>query len=60
MINGIGGSTAARELETISRWANAAAPIGRAEREQRLEKARRLMRENNADALLIGAGASLR
>ncbi|MCW6537380.1 M24 family metallopeptidase [Sphingomonas lycopersici] len=60
MTNGIGGSTAARELETLSLWADAAPSISGAEREQRLEKARRLMRENRADALLIGAGASLR
>jgi len=60
MTNGIGGSTAAQELGTITPWADIAPPIGKAEREQRLEKARRLMIGNGADALLIGAGASLR
>ncbi len=60
MTNGIGGSSAAQELNDITPWSDVAPPIGRAEREQRLEKARRLMRENGGDALLIGAGASLR
>ncbi len=60
MTNGIGGSTAAQELAAITPWAERAAPITATEREQRIEKARRLMRENGAGALLIGAGASLR
>ncbi|MFT3977986.1 MAG: Xaa-Pro peptidase family protein [Sphingomonas bacterium] len=60
MTNGIGGSSATQELNDITPWSDVAPPIGRAEREQRLEKARRLMRENGGDALLIGAGASLR
>lgn len=60
MTNGIGGSTSARELAAITPWANCAAPITAAELEQRIEKARRLMRANGADTLLVGAGASLR
>ena len=60
MTNGIGGSSATQELNDITPWRDVAPPIGRAEREQRLEKARRLMAESGADALLIGAGASLR
>ncbi|SEH15390.1 Xaa-Pro dipeptidase [Sphingopyxis sp. YR583] len=60
MTSGIGGSTAAQELAAITPWADRAAPITATEREARIEKARRLMRENGADALLVGAGASLR
>ncbi len=41
-------------------WANRAAPILPAEYAQRLEDARRLLRELGADALLVNAGASLR
>ena len=58
--SGIGGSTAARELDTIVAWEDPAPAIGRAEREARLDKARALMGEARADALLVGAGASLR
>lgn len=60
MTSGIGGSTAAQELATIAPWADRAAPITADEREARIEKARRLMHANGVDALLIGAGASLR
>lgn len=60
MSHGIGGSTAEKELAAIAPWADCAAPIAPREREARIEKARRLMRENGADALLVGAGASLR
>lgn len=56
----IGGLSAAAELAELRPWATPAPAITREEREARLEKARRLMREAGADALLIGAGASLR
>ncbi|HEY0271274.1 MAG TPA: Xaa-Pro peptidase family protein [Sphingomonas sp.] len=59
MTSGIGGSTASRELETLSRWAEVAPLITREERFARIEKARALMDEQGVDALLIGAGASL-
>jgi Xaa-Pro dipeptidase len=59
MTRGVGGSNAAAELAALSPWAERAPPIARKEREARIEKARRLMREEGADALLIGAGASL-
>jgi Xaa-Pro dipeptidase len=59
MTNGIGGSTAAQELAAITPWADVAPAITRAEREARMEKARRLMGEQGTDALLIGAGTSL-
>ena len=56
----IGGSTQAQELERLAPPANPAAPISGQERQARLEKARRLTRDLGADALLVGAGASLR
>jgi Xaa-Pro dipeptidase len=59
MTGGIGGSSAARELGALAPWADAAPPISAAEREARVEGARGLMRDSGADALLIGAGASL-
>lgn len=59
MTKGIGGATAASQLLDLTHWKNCAPPIGREEREARVEKARRLIGETNADALLIGAGASL-
>jgi Xaa-Pro dipeptidase len=56
---GVGGSSAEIELAGV-----VAAPrppvIGRDEIEARLERARVLMNEIGADALLVGAGASLR
>lgn len=56
----IGGSTVAAELAGIRRN-NAVPPaISSDERLRRLERARRLTRDSGADALLIGAGASLR
>lgn len=55
----IGGSDCARELAAIKPWADRAAPISRGERAGRVAKARRLMDENGADALLVCAGASL-
>ena len=55
----IGGSNQAHELDALRPVAKAA-PISRAEREARLDKARRLTRDLGAEALLIGAGASLR
>jgi Xaa-Pro dipeptidase len=56
----IGGSTFERELAAIAPWATPAAAIVRAERDARIEQARRLTRAMGADALLIGAGDSLR
>ena len=60
MTRGIGGSNAETQLADLAPWADGAPPIGRAERDARLEKARRLTVDNGADALLVGAGASLR
>jgi Xaa-Pro dipeptidase len=59
MTKGISGSSAAAELAALSPWPEPAPPIAREEREARIERARRLMGDTGADALLVGAGASL-
>src|SRR5271168_1164624 len=58
----IGGSTAAIELAALNRWpAPAPAPRpGSEEHLRRVEMARRLLPKTGADAVLVGAGASLR
>ncbi|SMF60801.1 M24 family metallopeptidase [Allosphingosinicella indica] len=60
MTIGIGGSTAAAELAALTPWQDRAPPIMREERLARIERARSLTAAAGADALLIGAGASLR
>src|SRR5215217_6922865 len=57
---GVGGSSAAAELAALAPWADQAPSITCDERDGRIEQARRLMHNTGADALLIGAGASLR
>jgi len=56
----IGGSTAAVELAELRHSPAAPPAITRNERSQRVERARRLMLESGADALIINAGPSLR
>lgn len=56
----IGGSTAERELASLSPWANPAPVIMAEERARRMDRARELTAQMGADAILIGAGASLR
>jgi Xaa-Pro dipeptidase len=56
-MNGIGGSSADQELAELRPWPTAAAAISREERLARLAKAQTLM---TTDALVVGAGASLR
>lgn len=56
----IGGSTAAAELADLKLAIRPAPVITRKERLERIERARRLTRDLGADALLVGAGASLR
>ncbi len=56
----IGGSTISQELQTLTFNGTPAADIAPAEYQARLDKARRLTRDAGADALLVGAGASLR
>lgn len=60
MARGIGGSTAERELAELRPWPKPTAPISAAERRERLAKAQSLMADLGADALIVGAGASLR
>jgi Xaa-Pro dipeptidase len=60
MTRGIGGSNASAQLADLAPWADRAPAITVEERLARIEKARRLMGENGVDALLVGAGASLR
>ncbi|MPT48657.1 MAG: aminopeptidase P family protein [Sphingobium sp.] len=55
----IGGSDYATELAEITPWADLASAITQAEYAARLEKVRRLTEAQGADALLVGAGASL-
>ncbi|WP_267435034.1 Xaa-Pro peptidase family protein [Sphingomonas sp. GM_Shp_1] len=56
----IGGSTAECELASLSPWANPAPVITAEERTRRMDRARELTGLMGADAILIGAGASLR
>jgi Xaa-Pro dipeptidase len=56
----IGGSTAQAELAQLQPWPNPAPPISAEERAERAAKARRLLGETRADAIIVGAGASLR
>jgi Xaa-Pro dipeptidase len=56
----IGGSTAAHELAQLKPWAERVPVITRLERLARIEKARDLMARTGMNALLIGAGHSLR
>lgn len=59
MTTGVGGSTIEAELDGLAPWATPAPAISADERAARIEYARRLMAEQNVDALLIGAGPSL-
>ena len=60
MTSGIGGSTAEAELAALRPWPNPAPAITAAERAERVAKARALMGQIGADAIIVGAGASLR
>lgn len=60
MTSGIGGSTAQAELAELKPWPNPAPAISAQERQARLARARELMARIGAEALIIGAGASLR
>jgi len=60
MTSGIGGSTAQAEFAELRPWPNPAPAISRRERQARLARARELMRQIGAEALIIGAGDSLR
>ncbi len=56
----IGGSTAERELAQLKPWPNSAPAITLEERLARIAKARRLMADLSADAMIVCPGASLR
>jgi Xaa-Pro dipeptidase len=60
MTQGIGESTAEAELAALAPWPNPAPPITAAERAQRLARAQALMDQIGAEALIVGAGPSLR
>jgi Xaa-Pro dipeptidase len=59
MTHGIGGSSADEQLSGLTPWPKAPA-ISLEERAARIARARELMAEIGADALIIGAGPSLR
>jgi Xaa-Pro dipeptidase len=56
----IGGSTIAAELASLAPWPAPAPPIGKDERDARVDRARDRMAAIGADALLVMAGPSLR
>jgi len=60
MASGIGGSTAEAELAALKPWPDPAPGITATERAERLARAQALMAEIGADAIIVGAGASLR
>ena len=59
-MKGIGGSTAIEQLAGLAPWQDIAPAITIEERLARIEKARKLTRDAGADALIVGAGTSLR
>ena len=60
MARSVGGSTAEAQLQDLAPWPSPAPAITTDERQARLAKARRLTADLGVDALLVGAGASLR
>lgn len=60
MSNGIGGSSAEKELANIQPWQQRALPIQASERQQRMARARQTMSNLAVDMLVVNAGASLR
>jgi Xaa-Pro dipeptidase len=60
MGSGIGGSTAQAELASLAPWPDPAPAITPEERQTRLARAQALMAEIGAEALIVGAGPSLR
>ena len=59
-VNQIGGLTLEQARARLAPWRDRAAPIGVEEYQRRIERARECMRREGRDALLIGAGTSLR
>lgn len=60
MSSQIGGLSLEQARAQLTPWTQRAAPIAAQEYAQRIERARHLMRAHGVDALLIGAGTSLR
>lgn len=60
MTAGVGGSTAKRELATLSVWAPVANPISVQEFAARRERIKTLLGAANIDAVLVTAGSNLR
>jgi Xaa-Pro dipeptidase len=60
MAHGIGGSDAAAELAALAPWPDPAPAITAAERAERAARAQMLMAGIGADAIIVGAGPSLR
>ncbi|MGZ3404312.1 MAG: M24 family metallopeptidase [Phenylobacterium sp.] len=60
MTQQIGGSTAEAELAALKPWPNPAPAITAAERAERMARAQALLGEIGADAIVVGAGPSLR
>jgi len=59
MTIGVGGSTAAIELEKLTDMTQDICPIDKKEYQQRIAKAQQLMKENNIAATYINAGTNL-
>ena len=60
MTNGVGGSTAEKELAKLSDMTGGTLPIGLEEYQARLEKAQTLMVEQGLSAVYLDAGSNLR
>ena len=60
MTQQIGGSTAEAELAALKPWPHPAPAITTAERATRIARAQALMADISADAIIVGAGPSLR
>ena len=59
MTIGVGGSDAATELAKLTGMTAGTTPISKSEFEQRIDKAARLLRDNNLDAIYLNAGTNL-
>ncbi|WP_448568506.1 M24 family metallopeptidase [Thalassotalea ganghwensis] len=59
MAIGIGGSTAAVELDKLQNMTSEVVAISQEEFQQRIDKAQRLMKENSIEAMYLDAGTNL-
>ncbi|EBX4817178.1 aminopeptidase P family protein, partial [Salmonella enterica subsp. enterica serovar Newport] len=58
MTTGVGGSTIEAELAKLSSQRDSVAPIGQAERDERVARAQKLMRDNGLRALYLDSSTS--